>query len=318
MADLKPVYLVHGDDNAKIDAWRARVRERAERENGTGGLETHDPLAGSAALAVELQSLTFNAGTRYILADGVEAWKARDVEPLEPVLAGMPPDTVLVLIARGKPVERLVKAVTAAGGDVRAHPAPKSWEMPKWTVERAAAEGLKLDAESARLLVDAVGASPQRLAREVEKLALLAHPANELEPGDLEAMLGAAAATKVYELADALVDGDHRLAVTLADQLTAADERPASLSFPIVRRLREVRQATAMLEQGVPEKDVADRLKQPNWLAKRTVAHAKRSDRESLERALMAFADLERDTRGEGNLDEATAFTLALGRAAAA
>ena len=42
MADLKPVYLVCGDDDAKIDAWRARVRERAEDERGPGGLESFD------------------------------------------------------------------------------------------------------------------------------------------------------------------------------------------------------------------------------------------------------------------------------------
>ena len=30
MADLKPLYLVHGDDDARIDAWRSRVRKRAD------------------------------------------------------------------------------------------------------------------------------------------------------------------------------------------------------------------------------------------------------------------------------------------------
>ena len=42
MADLKPAYMIHGDDDAKIDAWRARVRKRAEQERGPGGLETFD------------------------------------------------------------------------------------------------------------------------------------------------------------------------------------------------------------------------------------------------------------------------------------
>ena len=42
VAELKPAYLVCGDDDAKIDAWRARVRRRAEEERGPGGLETFD------------------------------------------------------------------------------------------------------------------------------------------------------------------------------------------------------------------------------------------------------------------------------------
>ena len=44
MPDLKPVYLVCGDDDAKIDAWRLRLRRRAEDENGPGGLETFDAV----------------------------------------------------------------------------------------------------------------------------------------------------------------------------------------------------------------------------------------------------------------------------------
>ena len=35
MAELKPAYLIHGDDDAKIDAWRKRIRARAEREAAT-------------------------------------------------------------------------------------------------------------------------------------------------------------------------------------------------------------------------------------------------------------------------------------------
>ena len=55
MADLKPVYLICGDDDAKIDAWRARVRARAEREHGPGGLEQFDAKAdGAEAVAAAL------------------------------------------------------------------------------------------------------------------------------------------------------------------------------------------------------------------------------------------------------------------------
>ena len=69
-----------------------------------------------------------------------------------------------------------MKAVTAAGGEVRAYEAPKPWELPKWVVARAADAGLRLDAEAARMLVALAGPGQQRLAREVEKLAIAVHP----------------------------------------------------------------------------------------------------------------------------------------------
>jgi len=108
MADLNSLYLISGEDDAKIDAWRARVRKRAEEEGGPGALETFDARESAPeAVAAALAALTFATGTRYLLADAVQSWKAGDLEPLERALAEMPPDTVLVLIARGKVQARL-------------------------------------------------------------------------------------------------------------------------------------------------------------------------------------------------------------------
>ena len=87
MADLKPVYLVCGDDDAKIDAWRGRVRRRAEDERGPGGLETFDARASDPVeVAAALASLTFDPGIRYLLVDGAGAWKAGQLGPLEAAL----------------------------------------------------------------------------------------------------------------------------------------------------------------------------------------------------------------------------------------
>jgi DNA polymerase III subunit delta len=318
MAGLKPVYLVCGDDDPKIDAWRARVRRRAEEENGPGALETFDASTDKPeAVAAALATLTFAAGDRYLLVDGVEAWKAGELEPLEKALEGIPEGTVLVLIARGKPLARLCKAVAKAGGEQREYSAPKPWELPKWAAERAAEEGLRLDSEAAKALVAAVGTRQQRLAREVERLAILAHPHTQLSAEQVRRLAAGEATQQVYDLADALVAGDVEASMRLAEQLTA-DEPAAKLVFPIVRRLRDVHRAAELLESGVPEAKVAAAMKMPPWAAKRTLAHARRADRDALARALCAFAELEIELRGGGvGLDEDTAFSLTLARATA-
>src|SRR3954454_21885724 len=101
MGGLKPAYLVCGEDDPKIDAWRARVRKRAEDESGPGALESFDGKADKPeVVAAALMTLTFATGDRSLLVEGVEAWKAGELEPLEEALAGVPEGTVLVLIAR--------------------------------------------------------------------------------------------------------------------------------------------------------------------------------------------------------------------------
>ncbi len=319
MVGLKPVYLIYGEDDAKIDAWRGRVRKRAEEEQGPGALETFDaPPAGPADVAAALATLTFAAGDRYLLADGVESWKAGDLEPLERALGEPPQDTVLVLVARGKKVvARLVQAVKNAGGEVREYEAPKPWELPKWCIGRAHELGLQLEPEAAKELVARVGARQQRLARELEKLALTVHPSTRISSEDVVGLAAGDPAAGAYDLADAIVAGELAEAFALAESLTQ-HEGGTRLAFPLVRRLREVHRAAELLEAGLSEQRVASELRLPPWLAKRVVARARKADREALEAAICAFADLEVETRGggRGGLDEDTAFTLALARAA--
>jgi DNA polymerase-3 subunit delta len=319
MASLKPVYLVCGDDDPKIDAWRARVRRRAEDENGPGALEQFDGKVDKPeVVAAALMTLTFATGDRYLLVDGVEAWKAGELEPLEAALEGITEGTVLVLVARAKPLARLVKAVEKAGGEQREYTAPKPWQMPKWAMERAAEEGLNIDSEAAKALVAVVGTRQQRIAREVERLSTLAHPKTQLSADQVRRLASGEATEQVYDLADALVAGDTATSLRLAERLTGAGDPPSKLSYAIVRRLRDVHRATELLDAGVPESKVAGAMKMPPWAAKRTLAQAKKADRDALARALCAFADLEIELRGGGaGLDEDTAFSLTLTKAAA-
>jgi DNA polymerase-3 subunit delta len=315
---LKPAYLLHGDDEPKIDAWRSRMRTRAESEGGPGALESFDAKIHSPdEVAAALAMLTFGTDARYYLVDNAEAWKAGDLDPLEQALADPAPDTVLVMIARGKPQQRLVKAVTAGGGEAREYTAPKPWAMPKWAAERASECGLRLDQGAAKALVGIVGTRQQRLQREVEKLAIAAYPRTQLSAEEVEQLASGEVSTKAYSLADAVVAGDLPATMRLAEALTAGDERPAGLLYPIVRRLREVLRATELLEAGMSEKQIADALRVPSWKLKHTLTAAHKSDRDTLARSICVFADLERDLRGAGELDEETAFSLALARAAA-
>lgn len=321
MADLKPVYLVCGDDDVKIDAWRARVKARAEADSGPGSLEQHEAGALSPdALANDLAALTFATGTRYILVDGVEGWKPNQLEPLERALADMPPETVLVMLARGKAQAQLAKAVEKAGGDVNAYEAPTARQLGRWTVDRAADQKLKLDAEAARTLVALVGPRQQRIAREVERLALLAYPEGTLTAQQVAELAASETVLQAHELADLIVAGDERNALAIAEKLNAQGEPPGRLLYSVVRRLREVHRAAELLDAGVRENEAAGMLGTAPWLAKKHISAAKKAGRQKLEDAICAFAKLEIDLRGGGlraeySLDEDTALSMAIVRA---
>src|SRR5206468_2765694 len=98
--------------------------------------------------ALALSAMTFAVGRRFIVVEGAERWKDRDLRALEPALSSLPPDTTIVFFARedgrAKAPERLHKAVRKSGGDVSAEVGVKARELPKWAIARAKELGLEL------------------------------------------------------------------------------------------------------------------------------------------------------------------------------
>ena len=91
-------------------------------------------------VAAALNAMTFAIGRRFIIVDGVERWKEKDMDAIEAALAQIAPDTTVAFFAREdgrlKAPKRLHDAVRRAGGDIAAEQKVKPWELPKWVVAR--------------------------------------------------------------------------------------------------------------------------------------------------------------------------------------
>lgn len=321
--EMKPIYLFGGDDQARIEATRSRLRARAESEGGGGALEVFEPAGersgpDAAALAASLAAMSLTVGRRYILADGVERWKAGEVDTVAAALAVPVAETTLVLIARGKAPAKLVKAVEAGGGEARSFEAPSARDLPGWVVEQARARGFRIARAAATELVARLGPGQLRLANELDRLALWATPEAEVTPVDLEAMVADSSETMIWSLSDALIDRDAARALMVAERLVEQHERVPSIVYQAAGRLRQAHLALSRLEAGEPPKEVQAGLKMHPYAARQLVARVRDADVEGLRAAIGALADLELWTRGGSDYDEEVALTLALRDAAGA
>jgi DNA polymerase III subunit delta len=159
LAELKPAYLIHGDDHGAVAERRAGLRALAESGGSGAGVEVLEGDAATpAAVAGALAAMTLAVGRRVIVVEGVERWRADDItEHIQPALAAMPPDTTLALFAREEPrakaPDALHDAVKKAGGQIVPQMTFKPWELGKWAREQGARLGLQLDAGAAKALV---------------------------------------------------------------------------------------------------------------------------------------------------------------------
>jgi DNA polymerase III subunit delta len=283
---MRSLYLIAGTDQAKIDATRARLRARAVRDGGAVALEVFEPSEGKGApdheaLLSAIPAMSLTQARRYLLADGVERWRDRQLDAVAAAIADLPPDLTVVLIARDKAPAKLVKAVKSAKGETHHFEAPSARQMPRTLVGEARQRGFHLDPDAARMLVDRMGAGPVRLGHELDRLALWAGEGGEVTAADLDAMVADTSEAIVWSLADALQAQDPVAALAIAERLIAQGENVTGMIYALASRMR-------------------------------------RSDRADLRETTVALADLEVWCRGGADYGDDLALTLSLRRAAGA
>ena len=306
MLDLKPAYLIHGDDHGAVAERRAGLRALAEsQDDGAVALEILEGDAATpAGVAQALAAMTLSMGRRVIVAEGAERWREKDVEEhLVPALAAMPDETTLAVFAReearAKAPQALHDAVKKAGGQVVAQMTVKPWELPKWVREQAPRLGIELDAAAAKALVAQVGERQQRLLRELEKLALEGDgSARRVSAEDIETRAAHSAERRAYALGDALVAGDTAAAMATYLRLREQGERVAGLTYLLASRLRDALAIAEQLAAGRSAAEVKKGLRMPPKAAERLISDVQRSDPARLRAAIGVLARLELDTRG--------------------
>jgi DNA polymerase III subunit delta len=323
---MKPAYLIAGTDEGKISAALARLRDRAEREGGPGALETFAPEPGARggpdveALSAAIPAMSLTAERRYLLADGVERWSAKQAAPLIDALGALPPETTVVLVARENPPKLraprgLAEAIRRGGGEVLSYEAPKARELPAWLESAAQRRGFRLDRDAAAVLVERMGEGTVRLGNELDRLALWAGRRGHVTRADLEAMIADTSEEVAWALSDALVEGNGGAALRAAERLTRQGESITGLVYQAAKRLRDAHAALAAIEAGRPAKQVESELPMHPYAAKLLVRRVREASLDDLRNAACAIADLEWWTRGGSDYPDPLALTLAVRRA---
>ncbi len=324
MPSFKAAYLIHGDDHGRIAERRARLRGLAESLSGAGGIELIEGEESTPeTIAAALDAMTLALGRRFIIVDGAERFRDKDLEPLEAALGAIEAQTTIAFFARedtrNRASERLHAAIRAAGGEISAENSVKPWELPKWLLARASELGLELEPDGARALIRHVGERQQRLLRELEKLACGAQEGVSLDASSLEELTAPSAERRAWAVADAIVAGDREAAVRAYLSLRGQDERVSGLLYWISQRVRMAHEVAAALEAGEPPAQIKRRLRMPSRAADRLIADARRAGVDRLTQAICEIADLELASRGggSGGANEDTVALRAIERIAA-
>ena len=221
--ELKPVYLITGADRPKIQRALRRLRDRI----GDDAVEllTAESASGEEAVAACNSLGLLGGGGRLVIVEGVESWKAADVKAVAAYLESPAPDTVLALVAGELKKDSALGKASAKAGDVLVYDVPKR-RLPEWVAKQFADRGVNVDADSARLLVEIVGESPDELASEVDKIATWSG-GESVTVTEIERLAAGCAEVPGYELTDAWGRRDLAAALSACQTLLERSGDPA-------------------------------------------------------------------------------------------
>jgi DNA polymerase III subunit delta len=238
-----PLVLLHGPDEQLLDDALTLVQDAlfadaSEREVLDGDAVTTETIVRSA------MTLPFMTRWRLVVVRRAQALNAKGAEILTVYARDPNPTTCLMLLADDHLMasrERrsdhwLLGALPPAA--LVALPLRKGRALEDWLKQRAAAEGVTVSDEAARLLVQWVGDDGARLLGEVRKAALAGGDDHrKVGVNEVNAVVGEHRVSDVFELTRAVERRDLAQSLRLLDRLLATEE-PIFLLSLLTRSVR--------------------------------------------------------------------------------
>ena len=173
-------------------------------------------------------------------------------------------------------------------------------EAVKWLTEQAAHDSVKVDADAAREMVDALGGDMMLVSNELEKLVLFVGEKKRITLGDVETMVLAAKQRTLYELTDAISAKDRVKALEVLDAILSTGDGEEAAIGHLYMLAKTYRQMLVIFERKVRDSRMLwqalwQGFRVPPFAAEDIIRQARRyQSRRELTRALrlIARADL--------------------------
>ncbi len=266
------IYLYWGEDEFGLNRAVAKLRQQSLDPSWAdfnySKLTADQPDAVMQALNLAMTA-PFGSGSRLIwLADTTVFQRCSEdlLAELERTLPKLPPETVLLFSANGKPDGRIKSTkLLQKHADIHEFSLIPAWntDLIAQQVRKAAQEtGVKLSAGAVQALASSVGSQSRQLYSELEKLRLYAGT-RSLDETDIASLVTNSAQSS-YQLAAAIREGNTASAVSLIGELLNRNEAPLRIVATLVGYFRTRLWVKLTVESGERDDREVARLAEVN------------------------------------------------------
>ena len=304
--------LLHGEERFLVDQKARSTLEtwRSELVSDFG----FDRLEGQGLSAGRLQDAVLQAPFldpyRVVAVNMVPPARA---ESLATALAEVPSTTRMVITVAGRlsGANRLVKAVSGAGGTVEEMQHLKGRALSEWAAKRAQEHGL-----TPAIAAQVVRVTPPDLSvidSELAKVAAYKASGAKLTAEVLTELLAGGREDEIFKLTDNLLPRPTPEALQIARGLTRGGAQPTTVAYRMARHVALVLEVRARQDRGESLSEVKANLSEHPFVVQKAFDVARETDPDRLEAALRAIRDYEWEVKS-GQIDAELGLDVLLTR----
>ncbi len=182
-------------------------------------------------------------------------------------------------------------------------------DLSAWIKRQLANAGVNIERDALAEFVRRIQGSTEMAYSETRKLLLYAEGMASIDKDIVKRVVTRNVEENVYEITNALLEGNHRRALEVYRDLTAYSEDPLRVLGVVVGKYREMMQVKTLLEKGYSQDDVQHHYNVKSGRAYYMVQNAKQVSRDRIEKHLKQLEDLDYSIKS-GRLEKRLALEL--------
>ncbi|MEW9500494.1 DNA polymerase III subunit delta [Jeotgalibacillus marinus] len=299
-----PVYLVYGDEPFLIkETKQLLLKHVISEEEMDFNFSSHD-LEDGVTLEQAMEEaemvpfmgerrLIFIHNPSFLTSEKKKEKVEHNVSSLERYLASPSPYTILVFVA---PYEKLderkkITKLLKKNSNVIEAKKLKGNDIETWIRQRVGKEGVQIEDQAIKKVIELAGMNLFMLASEIEKLALYALGTSAITVEMVEQLTARSIEQNVFELIDRAVNNRIEEALRLYYDLLKQKEEPLKILALLAGQFRLIYQVKSLTSKGYGQQQIATQLKVHPFRIKLAAKHAQLFSDQHLATIMLSLAE---------------------------
>jgi len=298
---IESFYFLHGSETFyQTEIIQALVRTWINEDNREFNMETFDARESTVNDWLgSARTLSFLGGIKLVVVRNLheDIPEDQDAQALSDYAQSPIPEACVVITANKVDRKRkLYKTLTGLKTAVSCE-APKENELTGWLKARALEKGYSLSADSARFLINRVGARPGVLAKELEKTLLYAGKNKSVSEQDVAEVVGESKLENVFALTDALKTKNLEKALYLLSNQVDHGEEPIKILGTIAWQFRVIWEVKHHQSKNLSSGQIAKVMGANPFVVNKALQHTRRFSTQQLRKGYLELARADRSLK---------------------